>query len=87
MDDISIPHALKELEERNLLPFSVEQDKATFLVEVPNINASKRRRSMRFFWQEKLFAFLMRNYTLNINIEFYHLPYDRTIAIGSYCPI
>lgn len=87
MDDISIPHALKEVHERHLLPFPFEFEKATFLVEVPNITASKKKRTMRFFWQEKLFAFLIRNYTLNINIEFYHLPYDRTIAIGSYCLI
>ena len=87
MDDISIPHALRELQEQRLLPFSLELDKATFLVEVPNITASKRKRTMRFFWQEKLFAFLIRNYTLNINIDFYRLPYDKTIAIGSYCLI
>ncbi|RYW69663.1 hypothetical protein D7291_12225, partial [Legionella pneumophila] len=60
-------------------------DTATFMVEIPNIMASKEKRSLSFYWQEKLFAFLMRNYSANLNIEFYKLPYNRTIAIGTYC--
>jgi KUP system potassium uptake protein len=48
-----------------------------------NIAATERKSTLRFFWQEKLFAFLMRNST--VDIEFYHLPYNRTIAIGNYC--
>lgn len=84
MDDISIPHALRQLIERKLLPFEFNVESATYLVEVPNVMASRKFRSLHFFWQEKLFAFLMRNYSANLNIEFYNLPYNRTIAIGTY---
>lgn len=87
MDDISIPEALQAINERNLLPFKINVDAATYLVEIPNIMASKEKRSLTFFWQEKLFAFLMRNYSVNLNIEFYNLPYNRTMAIGTYCII
>ena len=87
MDDIDIPHALSLINSRDLLPFQIDVDAATFLVEIPNIMASREKHTLRFYWQEKLFAFLMRNYTMNMNIEFYRLPYDRTIAIGSYCQI
>ncbi|VEG91897.1 potassium transporter Kup [Legionella spiritensis] len=87
MDNISIPDALQLLNEKKLLPFKVNVDSATYMVEIPNIMASREKSTLMFFWQEKLFAFLMRNYSVNLNIEFYNLPYNRTIAIGTYCQI
>ncbi len=87
MDTISIPQALAKANDKKLLPFEVKVDAATYLVELPNIVASKARRTLTFYWQERVFAFLMRNYSTNLNIEFYQLPYNRTIAIGAYCII
>ncbi|STX44103.1 KUP system potassium uptake protein [Legionella donaldsonii] len=88
MDNISVPQALTRAnEKKGLLPFELNIDAATYLVEVPNVVASREKKTLMFFWQEKLFAFLMRNYSANLNIEFYKLPYNRTIAIGSYCII
>lgn len=87
MDFISIPHALFLANERKILPFSLNVENATYLIEVPNIIASRQKKTLWFYWQEKLFSFLMRNYSANLNIEFYQLPYNRTIAIGTYCLI
>lgn len=87
MDNISIPLALTRANDRNLLPFVFDVENVTYLVEVPNVIASKAKRSLRFHFQEKLFAFLMRNYSANLNIEFYKLPHNRTISIGAYCVI
>lgn len=87
MDNISIPQALVQLNETKQLPFEVEVNFATYLIEVPNIVASKQKKTMWFYGQEKIFAFLARNYSANLNIEFYQLPYNRTIAIGTYCVI
>lgn len=87
MDTISIPHALMKANDKNILPFEVKVDTSLFLVDVPNVMASKAKRTLTFYSQERLFAFLMRNYNANLNIEFYNLPYNRTIAIGSYCII
>lgn len=84
MDFISIPQALYVANDRNILPFPINVDSATYMVEVPNIIASRKRKTLWFFWQEKLFAFLMRNYSANLNIEFYQLPYNRTLSIGTY---
>lgn len=84
MDVISIPDALKDLNQAQLLPFEIHVHAATYLVEIPNIIATKEKRSLPFFWQEKLFAFLIRNYSANLDIEFYNLPYNRTLAIGAY---
>jgi KUP system potassium uptake protein len=84
MQTINIPKALDRAHCKNLLPFAISIDHAAYMVEIPNIMASKSKKSLTFFWQEKLFAFLIRNYSANLNIEFYKLPYNRTIAIGTY---
>ena len=85
METISIPKALERASNKKLLPFKLDIDHATYMVEIPNVMASKSKKSLAFYSQEKLFAFLMRNYSANLNIEFYKLPYNRTIAIGTYC--
>lgn len=87
MDYISIPKALYAANDKKLLPFDIDFDSVMYLIEVPNIVASRRKKTLWFYWQERLFAFLMRNYSANLNIEFYHLPYSKTIAIGTYCVI
>lgn len=84
MEFISIPLALSVANEQGILPFPVDVDSATYLIEVPNIIASRQKKTLWFYWQEKLFCFLMRNYSANLNIDFYQLPYNRTIAIGTY---
>jgi len=84
METINIPKALDRVNSKNLLPFTIDIDSAAYMVEIPNIMASKSKKSLAFHWQEKVFAFLIRNYSANLNIEFYKLPYNRTIAIGTY---
>jgi KUP system potassium uptake protein len=84
METISIPRALERASNKNLFPFKLNVDRATYMVEIPNITASKAKKSLTFYWQEKLFAFLIRNYSANLDIEFYKLPYNRTMAIGTY---
>jgi KUP system potassium uptake protein len=87
MDTVSVPNDLTKASKNGLLPFEVKVEAATYFVEIPNVVASKKKKTLMFYWQEKLFAFLMRNYSANLNIEFYQLPYNRTIAIGTYCII
>ncbi len=84
MDTISIPQALYIANERGVLPFPINIETASYLIEIPNVVASRRQKTLWFYWQEKLFAFLVRNYSANLNIEFYQLPYNRTIAMGTY---
>lgn len=84
MDTISIPRALHRANDHGLLPTGVNLEAVTYMLEIPNVVASGEKRSLQFYWQEKLFAFLVRNYSANLNIEFYQLPYHRTIAIGTY---
>lgn len=85
MDFISIPQSLHLASERNILPFKLHVNAISYFIEVTHVIASEHKKTLWFSWQEKLFAFLMRNYSTNLNIEFYQLPYDRTVAIGAYC--
>lgn len=84
MDTISIPQALKLANEYSMLPFPVDVETSTYLIEIPNVVATRKKETLWFYWQEKLFAFIVRNYTTNLNIDFYQLPYNRTIAMGTY---
>ncbi|WP_133128380.1 potassium transporter Kup [Legionella nagasakiensis] len=84
MDTVSIPQALYVANDRKILPFKVNIEAATYMIEIPNVVASREKQTLWFYWQEKLFAFLVRNYSANLNIEFYQLPYNRTIAMGTY---
>ncbi len=84
MDTVSVPQALYVANDRELLPFPVNINTTTYLIEIPNVVASRKYKSLRFFWLEKLFAILVRNYSANLNIEFYQVPFNRTIAIGTY---
>lgn len=84
MDTISIPQALYIANERGILPFKIAIETATYLIEIPHVVASKKQKSLAFYWQEKIFSFLVRNYSANLNIEFYQLPFNRTMAIGTY---
>lgn len=85
MDSISIPNALKRAEFEHILPFSLDLNALTYVVDVPNIVASVKRQNFFLTSRQKIFSFLMRNYSANLNIEFYDLPFNRTIVLGSYC--
>ena len=87
MNIISIPQSLLLANEREILPFMVNSNTVTYFVGVPNIIASTKKNTLITYWQEQFFAFLMRNYSANLNIGFYQLPYSRTVAIGTYCVI
>lgn len=85
MELIDIPEALSAANNKKIFPFKLDVGQATYLVEITQINATRRKKTLLFFWQEKLFAYLMRNAALDI--EFFRLPYNRTVAIGTYCEI
>jgi len=87
MDTVSVPQALYVANDRGYLPFPVNIENSTYYIENTYVIASPKDHTMWFFWQEKLFAYLVRNYSVNLNIEFYQLPYNRTVAIGTYYSI
>lgn len=85
MESPNIPADLSTANQLKLFPFDLDIKQTVFLVEIPHITATRQKQHPIFFWQEKLFAFLMRNSVLDI--EFFQLPYNQTIAIGTYWEI
>jgi KUP system potassium uptake protein len=85
MQSINIPRKLASGGKMKIFPFMIDTKKAIFLVEIINIAMTKQRCPRIFYWQKKLFWFLLRNSAMDI--EFFKLPYNRTIAIGTYCEI
>lgn len=82
---INIPEALEKADRLKIFPFYLDVDQVNYLVEITHILVSRGKRTLFFHWQEQLFAFLMRNAVLDI--DFLHLPYNRTTAMGTYCEI
>ncbi|MDR3492432.1 MAG: KUP/HAK/KT family potassium transporter [Gammaproteobacteria bacterium] len=85
MEVVNIPEALILANNKEIFPFPLIIKKITFLIEIAYVTATRRQDTLMFFWQEQLFAFLMRNSVQGI--EFYKLPYNRTIAMGTYFQI
>ena len=85
MQILNIPASLDTADKLKILPFHLDLVNATYLIEMTLVVATPRKKTLMTFWQEKLFAIMTRN--SEYDIEFYHLPYDRTIAIGSYIDI
>lgn len=84
MDMICIPKALSAANAQHLLPFSINMSQIIYVVEIPNVVATPKKRTLWFYWQEKLFAFLVRNYSAHMDIEFYQLPPEHSIGMGAY---
>lgn len=84
MQTVSIPRVLQLAIQSKIFPFTLELEKAIYLVETINIT-NKKRSSPLYPWQKKLFYFLLRNSELDI--QFFKLPTNKTISIGSYCEI
>lgn len=85
MQLIDIPKALLLAQQQEILPFAVEVERVSFLVEMSYISVIRQQKSFLRFCQEKLFAFLFRN--AGLDVGFYGLPFDRTIAVGAYCEL
>lgn len=85
MQSIDVPRSLIQAEKINLFPFPLDINQATYFVEDINVTITKKKYPFLFYWQKKLFGFLLRNSALDV--VFYRLPLNRTIAIGSCCEI
>lgn len=85
MQMINIPRELSSAKKKGVFPFSIALKEATYFVEEINISLTKKKIPRLFYWQKKLFSFLLRNSEMDTN--FYKLPNYRTVSIGTYCEI
>ncbi len=81
-ENIHLPKMLERLAMQNSLPFELELEKIVYFVEIISLKIKDRKINYLWFWQKYLFSFMLRNALPDI--QFYHIPYNKTIAIGTY---
>lgn len=81
-ENIDIPFTLKILMKNQDLPFDLDLKKLSYFVEIVFVEATKNKTKIIWNWQKILFSLMLRNALYNI--QFYKLPFDKTIAIGNY---
>jgi KUP system potassium uptake protein len=84
MDVVSIPQALYVANDRGLLPFAVDIEAAMYFIDIPYVLPSRHHSVFWLCGQAQLFAFLVKHYSASLNIQFYQLPFNRTVALGTY---
>ena len=82
MQIINVPRSLNVGIKNQIFPFPLDVSKATFMVEIIHFSKHKKSYLKLYKWQKRLFGFMLRNSELDI--EFFHLPHNQTISIGSY---
>jgi KUP system potassium uptake protein len=82
-EDINLPDILQNLSQNASLPFQLDDvDTMSFFIEIIGLELSRSSGGNMPYWQKTLFAFMLKNALPDI--QFYHLPYNRTVAIGTY---
>lgn len=85
MQTINVPGTLSIIAKNNPFSFEIETSKNIYLLEMIKIATTQKNNSKLYGWQKKLFVFLVHNSQLDI--EFFNLPYNSTISLGTYCEI
>jgi KUP system potassium uptake protein len=84
-EDINLPEILGEMLKRIKLPFEIRKNKFVYFVEIVFVEVARERVKQMWVWQKRLFSLMLRNAVPDI--QFYHLPYNKTIALGTYYQI
>ncbi|HGK7681517.1 TPA: potassium transporter Kup [Legionella pneumophila] len=81
-EDINLPNELDEMFKRVNLPFEIIKNKLIYFIEIVFVEMTRERLKHMYLWQKRLFSLMIRNAVPDI--QFYQLPYNKTIAIGTY---
>ncbi|HAU0691427.1 TPA: potassium transporter Kup, partial [Legionella pneumophila] len=73
---------LDEMFKRVYLPFEIIKNKLIYFIEIVFVEMTRERQKHMYMWQKHLFSLMIRNAVPDI--QFYRLPYNKTIAIGTY---
>lgn len=84
-ENIDLPEQLNLLDYQQILPFKLEPLEMSFFIQMISVDIHDDGSHDMFNWQKILFAMMLRNALTDI--QFYKLPYNRTVAIGTYCQL
>lgn len=79
---INLSETLSEMFKRVQLPCEVNLNRLIYFVEIISLESTRDKVKHMMLWQKRLFAFMLRNSVPDT--QFYCLPYNKTIAIGTY---
>lgn len=85
MQSVDIPNTLRVCQELKILTCLANQQKFVYFLEMVKGQISEEYNQNISYWQKKWFLTLLNFSTQKIN--FYNLPYDQTIMIGTYYEI
>ncbi|OGT48120.1 MAG: hypothetical protein A3F17_01005 [Gammaproteobacteria bacterium RIFCSPHIGHO2_12_FULL_41_15] len=85
MQAVDIPNTLRICNEMKILPYLSGKTKFTYYLEMVNVFYGSKINVNTPQWQKRIFTGLLN--TLPQNINFYHLPHNQTIMIGTYYDI
>ncbi|VEB37232.1 potassium uptake protein [Legionella sainthelensi] len=81
-ENINLPHILDEMFQKVHLPFEISKNKLLYFIEIVFVEMTRERLRGMCLWQKHLFSLMIRNAVPDI--QFYCLPYNKTIALGTY---
>ena len=64
------------------LPFDLDRKKLVYYIETISAEITHEKVNQMMYWQKILFSFMLKNQVPDI--QFYSLPHEKTIAIGTY---
>jgi len=79
---INLPQAIETMVKTIKLPFAFDLRKLVYFLQIISAEVTPGRTEKIWRWQKLLFAIMLRNAVPDI--QFYQLPFSKTIAIGSY---
>lgn len=80
-ETIHLPKILETMVESITLPFELDLKYLVYFVEIIAIHNLTRSKRL-WKWQKYLFSFMLRNAVPDL--QFYSLPFNKTVAIGTY---
>lgn len=81
-EDVHLPNILEVMTKTLDLPFQLDVKNMAFFIEIIAIEITRGKIGDLHLWQKYLFSFMLRNAVPDI--QFYSLPYNKTVAIGTY---
>ncbi|KTD67457.1 Kup system potassium uptake protein [Legionella steelei] len=81
-EDINLPCTVDEMFKRIQLPFAINRNQLNYFIEIVFVEMTRERAKDIWLWQKHLFSLMLR--TAVPDIQFYRLPYNKTIALGTY---
>ena len=81
-ENINLPDTIDTMLKTIDLPFELDRKKMVYYIETISAEITTEKVKQMMYWQKILFSIMLKNQVPDI--QFYRLPHEKTIAIGTY---